>query len=432
MHYKQRALTVVDLVRLVVRRFGEDRCTQIAGSLTFTTLLSLVPLITVAVAIFSAFPAFSDLLDHLRMFLLKNMVPGAAEKIITVYMPKFSANAGKLTTVGMVFLGITSLMLMYTIARAFNSIWRVTQPRRWVQSALVYWAVLTIGPLLIGGSVSLTSWLVALSVHYGGEAYIPHRVLWRIAGILLTSTAYGLIYLMVPNRYVSKRDAVVGGLVAGIGFEVMKWGFGLYVSKIPTYTMVYGAFAVLPLFLLWIYLSWTVLLIGAVTTAVLPEWRLGAYHSLSYRGDQFTYALQLLEALWRAQHGGRPLRLPQLHNAARTGQDRVERILREMERSGWVNMTVGGYWMLSRNPQEIRIIDVYRLLVFDPPSTAKHVAQGDARIGGLLDTTTQRLDEVMDMTLEAFFASRVQESPAPDVGVNEEHVRRIGIPGNEN
>jgi DNA-binding IscR family transcriptional regulator len=164
---------------------------------------------------------------------------------------------------------------------------------------------------------------------------------------------------------------------------------------------------------------------------MLPEWRLGAYHTLHYRGDQFTYALQLLEALWRAQHGGRPLRLPQLHNAARTGQDRVERILREMERSGWVSMTVGGYWMLSRNPQEIRIIDVYRLLVFDPPSVAKHAAQRDARIGGLLDTTTHRLDEVMDMTLEAFFTSRTQESPTPDVDVNEEHVRRIGVPSNE-
>ena len=263
---------LIYLLRILARRFIEDRCMQVASSLTLTTLLALVPVVTVALTVASAFPVFGLLLGQLQNFVVQNLLPRSVDAI-TTYAQQFSENAAHLTTVGVVILGVTALMLLFTIEGEFNVIWRVSRPRPLLRRMLVYSTVLAIGPLLVGASLSVTSYLITLSLGLVEEVPGVQSALLRFVPLALTSAAFALLYFTLPKCPVLKRDAVTGGIAAGAGFEVMKHGFGFYVAQFPTYTVVYGAFAAVPIFLLWIYLSWLIIICGAVLVAALPEWR---------------------------------------------------------------------------------------------------------------------------------------------------------------
>jgi membrane protein len=267
-----RSLSVIGLTRIIMRRFDEDRCMQIASSLTFTSLLAIVPIVTVAVTVISAFPVFAQLMAALQVFILENLMPASAEAVAS-YTEQFSNNATKLTAVGIAFLVVTAIMLLLTIDRAFNDIWRVEKPRPVVQRLLVYSAVIIAGPVLMGASLMLTSWLVGEAI--GLVRGLPGAgvVLLTLVPFVFTSLALALLYAAMPNRPVSLLDAAMGGFLAAFAFEMMKRAFALYISYFSTYTIVYGAFATFPLFLIWIYLSWLVVISGAVVVASLPEWR---------------------------------------------------------------------------------------------------------------------------------------------------------------
>lgn len=258
-------------VAQVARRFHEDRCLELASSLAFTTVLALIPLAIVALTMISAFPVAARFVEHINAFVSDHMLPQEFATVITGYVEQFIANAAKLTVVGIVFLAGTAIALMYTIERTFNSIWRVRMARRARRRLVMYLAILAIGPVLIGISLSITSYVVSVSL--GLTAGVPGAgvtILWMVP-LLLTVVAFALLYFAVPGTAVKPIHALFGGMVAGVLFELMKRGFALYVSQVPTYTMVYGAFATVPLFLLWIYLSWVVTALGAVVTALLPD-----------------------------------------------------------------------------------------------------------------------------------------------------------------
>ena len=259
---------LVDLARMAWRRFDEQRCLQIASSLTFTALLAIVPIITVGLTLISAFPVFREFMLHIQQFLVSNMLPESAESI-AAYAEQFADNAAKLTAVGIVFLFVTAMIVLQTIDRSFNQIWRVPRRRTTVQRIFIYWALLTVGPLLIGASLSLTSWLVSLSLGLVKDIPYAAVAVIKTAPVLLTGCAFALLYATLPNRRVLVRDALTGGFLAAFAFEGMKQGFAIYVTHFPTYKLVYGAFASVPVFLLWIYLSWLVVLLGAVMAAVL-------------------------------------------------------------------------------------------------------------------------------------------------------------------
>jgi membrane protein len=255
----------------VARRFDEDRCLELASSLAFTTVLALVPLITVALTLISVFPVSARFVELINAFVSDHMLPQEFAVVISGYVEQFISNAAKLTVLGIAFLAGTAIALMYTIERTFNSIWRVRKERRAGRRLVMYVAILAIGPVLIGLSLSITSYVVSVSL--GLSAGVPGAsaaILW-IAPLLLTVAAFALLYFAVPGTAVEPIHALVGGMVAGVLFELMKRGFAFYVSQVPTYTMVYGAFATVPLFLLWIYLSWVVTALGAVVTALLPD-----------------------------------------------------------------------------------------------------------------------------------------------------------------
>src|SRR5882672_5697130 len=207
----------------MARRFRDERATQTAGSLAYTSLLSMVPLLTVALAIASAFPVFENAIETLQTFLFDNVLPDAPGlDAVTEQIDSFTRNAARLTAIGIIGFMVTSVMLMLTIDNALNRIFRVQRRRSLVQNVIIYWAVLTLAPVLIGVSLSMTTM---------GLAGSPGSVLLRGLPFLFTCAALALLYGVVPARRVELRHAVIGGVVAGIGFEVAKRAFALYLQQ---------------------------------------------------------------------------------------------------------------------------------------------------------------------------------------------------------
>ena len=353
---------LIDFARMAWRRFREERCWQIASSLTFTALLAIVPIITVALTMISTFPVYGELMQHVERFLVANLLPESAASIVA-YTDKLADNAARLTAVGILFLFVTAMIVLQTIDRALNQIWRVPRPRSSVQRIFLYLALLTVGPILIGASLSLTSWLVSQSLGLVKGLPRAGEALLTLVPILLTGCAFALLYVTMPNRRVLVRDALSGGFLAALAFEGMKHAFALYITHFPTHTMVYGAFASVPIFLLWIYLSWLVVLFGAVVAAVLPEWRERASQIEPVPGAQFLDALQILRVLWEAHHVGDVVTMPRMHAVVILPIDRIETMLDEMGAAHWVGKVERG-WTLTRDASEISVADVYHLFVF--------------------------------------------------------------------
>jgi len=261
------------LLRWVVQRFREDRCTRVAGALSFTTLLALVPLTAVTLAIFSRFEIFASWMTTTQAFIYGNFVPASGEAV-SRYLQKFAANAGKLTIWGLLFLFLTSLMLMATIERVFNDIWHVPHTRKRLHRYLSYGVLLVLGPMLIGISLSSTSYLVSLPLFLRDAPLGELKVfLLAAAPVIFEWLAFWALYVVVPNYRVRLRHGLIGSLFATMMFEIAKRGFAFFVTHFANYKAIYGAIAALPVFLIWIYLSWTIILAGAVLTATLPEWR---------------------------------------------------------------------------------------------------------------------------------------------------------------
>jgi membrane protein len=392
----------MDLMQRVVQRFNEDRCMQIAASLTYTTLLALVPLLTIALTVISAFPVFDEMSVVLQAFVLENLLPQSAE-VIANYTREFTANAARLTAVGVGFLSVTAILLLITIDRAFNDIWRVRHPRPLVQRVVVYWTLLTIGPVLIGASLSITSWLVAQSVQFVRVIPGAAVVLLTLVPFVLTSLALALLYLTMPNRRIAVRDALVGGFIAGLAFEVMKRGFAFYITSFPTYRLVYGAFATVPLFLMWVYLSWLVVVFGAVVVAVLPEWREKAGRAEAAPGSDFFDALQILKVLWQAHREGKVVKITELFGTVKVRIERLEAILDAMRGATWVARAAPNGWVLSKDPDGITVAEVFRLFVFSAESRvpARHA---DPELEAMLHDISEHIAGELKMTLEAFFS----------------------------
>lgn len=391
----------IPFLRFVRRRFREDRCVQFAASLTYTTLLALVPIVTIALTVLSAFPVFTDLMTQLKVFILSNFVPTSAGKIISVYMQQFSQKAAHLTALGIGLLGVTAFMLMLTIDHAFNVIWRVRRQRPLLRRFLIYWAALTLGPLLIGASLSLTSYLVSFSLGLVKGIPLIDTIVLKMVPMTLTVIAFALLYMIVPSRPVSPRHAVIGGVVAGLAFELMKQVFTLYVTHLTTYTLVYGAFASIPLFLIWIYLSWLVILSGAVIAAALPYWNKAASQGSEAAGREFFAALAVLLALDKALQAGEPLSLQRLQQESGLGPEDVEDILDRLHASNWADSVASG-WVLTRSAEAIRLADVYRAFVFDPEKPGAAPGAVDARLAPLLAGLTASQDEVLGLSLREF------------------------------
>jgi len=257
---------------LAVLRFDDDRGFQNAGSLAFTTLLALVPVLAIALAVASASPVFDQLIETVRRFAIAHFLPkaGGVDAVVS-QLEVFRENAASLTFIGLAFLAVTAVMLLLTVDDVFNRMFRVQRQRSLARRIVLYAGLVALGPVLIGASISMTSFLVAHALGIAAEMGAPTKFVLRAVPGALTFVALALTFALVPNRPVRARHAIIGGLVGAIGFEVAKRGFGWYIAQFPTYAVIYGAFAVLPIFLLWVYVSWVVVLMGATLVAVLSE-----------------------------------------------------------------------------------------------------------------------------------------------------------------
>jgi membrane protein len=347
-------------------RFRDDGCLTLASSLTYTALLALIPLLTIALTLITAFPVFQEFTRGIDDYFARNMLPPAVARTVTRYIEQFLHSAAGLTAAGIAALAVTAIILMLTIEHAFNRIWRVTRPRPLALRVLVYWGVLTLGPLLIGVSLTITSYLVTVSLGVARRVPGAGEVLLTAVPAVLAAIAFTLIYLMVPNRPVRLLHAAIGGVVAAVLFEVMKRAFALYIAKFPTYALVYGAFAAVPIFLVWVYLCWVVTLLGAVIVALLPDYGVGAARAARTPAETFRAALDVLRVLVRAQREAHTLDTRRVLAHAGVSVEAGEPLLERLVACGWVVKAIGQRWALACDPDVVRLADVYREIVFDP------------------------------------------------------------------
>lgn len=359
------------------RRFNADHCLMTATALSYTTLLSLVPLLMVVFSIVSAFPVFDAATATMQDFIFRNFLPAAGETV-QQYVTGFMDKAGTLTGVGIIFLVITALMLMNTIDAALNGIWRVRKARSMVARLAVYWAALTLGPLLIAVSIVATTYIVGTSRF--GEAAGAALVRWT--PFLSTTLALTLLYVLVPNRRITFRYGVISAVLAATLFELAKVGFAHYVASGPVYGTIYGALATVPLFLVWIYVSWAIVLLGAEFNYCLAMCRVP---KLS-RCSPLMLACRVLGHLWQAQLRGETIgeaALARMEPAADPAM--FDDVLQELERQRLVHSIEPGNWGLARDLDEFSLLDLYRLF---PGALTDVVAQADP---GATDEWNRRL-----------------------------------------
>jgi membrane protein len=284
--------------RYLVRRFIADNCPESAAALTYTTLFAVVPVMTVTYAMLAAIPAFADVGGQIEDFIFQNFVPATGEALRN-YLHDFSQQARQLTGIGVAVLMITAFFMLLKIEKAFNGIWRVRQPRKGVSSFLLYWAVLSLGPLLLGAGFAVSTYIASMNV-LAAQNVVGDAGRWVLGWVplLLSMAAFTLTYVAVPNTRVPLRHALVGGVLVALVFEGAKAGFGVYLTLFPGYQLIYGAFATFPLFLLWIFISWLIILFGAELVANLGN-------SSAWRRVRYPRLINLLGLLRVFQHAQR-------------------------------------------------------------------------------------------------------------------------------
>jgi membrane protein len=327
----------LDTAKTLRERFREDRLGLTASSLTFTTLIALVPLVTVMLAVFSAFPMFASFQTALEKYFLQALVPDGIARPVLSALTQFAAKAARLGGVGLGILVVTALALMLTIDRALNAIWRVRRPRPIAQRVLVYWGGLTLGPLLLGISLSMTSWVLTASQGFVGALPGGVAMLLNVVEFALLALGMAALYHYVPHTHVRWRHALAGGVFVAIGIEVAKRLLAWYVGTMPTISAVYGAFAAVPILLLWIYVGWLIVLWGAVIAAYAPSLSMRIARMPTAPGHRFALALSVIGALSRAKSGdARGLALHDLAAALATDPLQVEPVVDALASMDWV------------------------------------------------------------------------------------------------
>ncbi len=371
----------------------EIRLWQVSGSLTFTTLLALVPVLTIVLVLVSAFPIFGDVTLQFMEFVNTIIVPSGAVAVWD-YLNEFNKQASKLTAVGIVMMLITSLLLIQTIDQTFNRIWRVRRPRSaWLQFP-VYWALLTFMPILLSLGVSA----ISQTTEFSGS-------LKMLAWFVFVDLVLYVLYRVVPNRFVPVQHALCGALLTTVLLKCAKIGFDSYIQSFNSYQLIYGAFSAIPVFLIWLHLLWTIILFGAVLTASLSYWQGAAY--LRPKGQQalFNDVVQILLMLRRAQADGRALRVQNFRQHVNMGYDELGDLLERLEDMGYIGSHKHG-WLLKKSLEHITLRDLVSKFVYMPSTI-------DSPIKFALAALMQSSFEVLDITLDEFEKRFLQEPPPP-------------------
>lgn len=339
----------------VWRHFGEDRLFDEAASLSYTSLLSMVPLLAVVFGVASIFPVFQQWSEQLQAFVFSNFLPASGDQI-QLYVAGFLESVGKLTLTGTLFLIITALLLMVRVERAFNLIWRVPTARSIANRVVMYWAVLTLGPLALGAALALSAQPVFEQMAVGAATHSN----WRALGVFsLSWLAFTLMFLLVPNRRVHLSQAAVGALLSAILFGLAKKAFVTFVAN-ASFNVIYGALATIPIFLFWLYLVWIVILLGASLAASLTTFKDRKVDWGWPKKWGFLLAYRLVGHLWKAQVEGKALPIENLlEKLDGVTEPVLAEQLRLLLRAGIVTRTEDGDWLLSRDLGKISLLDLY-------------------------------------------------------------------------
>ncbi len=386
------------------KRLAENNLSDVAGNISFTILLSIVPMLAIVLAIFTTFPEFGSLQQTLETYFSQGMIPATTAHIILSNLTTFAANAANVSIIGGLTLVATALMTISLIESTFNNIWHVITPRPIVKRIVMYIGIAIFGPLLLGISIYLTSHLV-LAAH-GLVTSLPflNSVSSSLISIFWTAIAFTLLYRVVPNRLVLWKDAMAGGIFAGIAFEIAIRAFAFFIVNFSTYERIYGALAAFPIFMMWIYISCLIMLLGGMVAALLPEIRNGRWNATPAVGSQFSDAIKIIGVLYRSQ--GAVFRT-EIEMQTHLSIGEVENCLTVFEKIGWAH-TVKRSWISTfslkkRTPQEwrwtgdahsITLADVYHRFVFT---------------GSDEDSLTQEVDNLIDYGLEQTLADYFEE-----------------------
>jgi membrane protein len=352
------------LVGYVFRRFSRDSCPSVASSLSYTSLLAMVPMLAIGLAMFAAFPAFGNMRETLLRALIENAAPSLAV-MVEEYLQSFIRNAGQTTGVGILGLAVTALLLINTIQTAFDRIWGGGRGFK-IQRFPIYWALITLGPILFGIAFSVSGYAFAVAQSSGySTVSAAVRIYASIAPIVLEAVGFLLFYRLIPTRPVRWMDAATGAVVAAVLFELLKGAFGYYLGFLGNYQTLYGALATLPIFLIWMYLGWLVVLIGAEITASLPEWRSGRRDpdERPRRGDLLGLALGALASLRAIQStssGGEKLDYLSRELGAEIGK--LTYVMDMLRGARFVVRSDNRRWVLARDLNEVTLNDLVNAL----------------------------------------------------------------------
>ncbi|WP_369940074.1 YihY family inner membrane protein [Xanthomonas medicagonis] len=340
-------------------RFLDDRLFQAAASLAYTTIFALVPLAMVVFGVLSAFPVFNEWSDRLSDYIFSNFVPAAARSV-EAYLRQFSASAGQLTSAGTIALMVSLLITLNSVEQTFNRIWRVVSARPRLTRFLVYWTVLTLGALLAAASLAASAQFFALPLFKTSEGRLLAQLVLSLAPVLIEFVCIVLVYRVVPHHTVKLRHAVPGALLAVALLELVKWGLSLYLGSFQSYQRIYGTVAFVPIFLLWIYLSWIGILLGASLASSIAAFR---YQPASMRlpaGYEIYGLLRLLGRFAQARKEGRGLHEDQILQLEPMLTDSlVQELLCELERIRLLSRVEHGEWLLARDLADVPLTELY-------------------------------------------------------------------------
>lgn len=362
------------IMRYSARQFFIDDCLYKASALTFTTLLSIVPLMSVSFTVLSAFPQSKLFANQIQEFIFESFVAGKGKQVQT-YLQEFAQHVSELSSIGLLFLIVSAVMMLFTIEGSMNQIWRVKDRRHGVSAFLMYWAILTLVPFLLGGSIAVSSYFVSLPFYQGATESIGIDSAWYISflPVVVSFVIFLVLYIAVPNIKVRFTSGLLGAFGATILFSVSKWGFGLYLHQYKTYELIYGAFSIIPIFLVWLYIVWLVVLFGA---EIAHACSIGKLSGNNRTLDPFSRALLWIKQLWEAQQSGELLTLHDLTDADDFRYDitPIEQLNNLLD-SNLVRITSKGRLILSCDLHNITIEDLYAALPFKIPA-AKDLPEG--------------------------------------------------------
>ena len=372
----------------MARRMIDDQITRVAASLSYTTSLAVVPAFALVLAILSAFPAFQGVRASVQDFVLGNFLPSTSLKI-SEQLSEFIDKAGSATAFGVIGLAVTSIMLLLTIESAFNRIFRVRRMRPLYLRLLVLWTVVTVGPFLVGVSFTMVGLFGMPADFAGTEAgRLAALALGWVMPTLLSWIAISFVYVIVPNRRIKLADAALGAFGAALAFAVLRSGFASYIGSGSSYETIYGAVAAVPVFLVWVFFSWIVIMAGAVITATLPEWRFNRAGGSEAGLARIGYALEVIAKLAAAQNTGTGLPTGALARVLSIPDLTLGDVLDRLKAGHFVAVTDDGRWILSRDLDRVALADIVHHFGFGIDLTSRMDFPGE--IGKRLDQVLRR------------------------------------------